>query len=233
MTEPASPARDDTDRQIGWLIALASLVSIAGQALPGVAQQAGLFTAWWTVGGWIAMTAIVVLAAAGRWLPLRLLRWAWIAIPVLVIALQLLSYAAYTGRPGGVVPWVWALEPCVASLLVLTLSPVIAVGVAIGSGLTVAVSAWIFTGAVPQVIASSTPIHMSNVAFTVLFIGIRGRLTRLRELEAKASAAAERRAQSAADAQRRATFSRLVHDEVLSVLSAAMLFRGEPPDVHE
>lgn len=228
---PEETSSDRTDRQVGWLITVCSLVGIAGQVAPAAAQQTAMFAPWWTTASWIAVVPFVVMAALGRWLPMRVLRALWAVAPALVITLQVLSYAAYRGGEEGVVPWVWALEPTAVSLLVLTLRPAAAVGVAVASGLTVAASAWIFTGAVPDAVASLTPIHMSNVAFTALFLGIRSRLNRLRAIEESARNAAERRAQSSADAEGRAAVTRLVHDDVLSVLNAALLFRGEAPAV--
>lgn len=58
---------------------------------------------------------------------------------------------------------------------------------------------------------------------------MRGRLRQLHDSELSARMAEERNARAAALSRERATFTELVHDEVLSVLSAALLFRGETP----
>ncbi|WP_170198049.1 sensor histidine kinase [Microbacterium saperdae] len=218
-----------TDRQVGWLIALGSLVGAFAQAAPLSFVQAGMFASWWQAASWICICLFVVIAVGGRVLPMGVLRVLWVLIPACVISLQLLSFLAYVGPADGVVPWVWMIEPGSVTLLVLLVRPVIAIALAVFSGMSVALSAWIFTGSVPEVIAAATPIHVSNIAFVVIFIGIRGRLTQLRRLEEDARLAAERQARQEAEAERNAELQRLVHDEVLSVLAAAALFRGAAP----
>ena len=218
-----------TDRQVGWLIALGSMVGAFAQAAPLFFVQAGLFAPWWQTTSWICIGLFVVIAVGGRLLPMGVLRTLWALIPASVISLQLLSFLAYRGPADGVVPWVWMFEPGAVTLLVLLFRPVVAVALAVFSGMSVALSAWVFTGAVPEVIAAATPIHVSNIGFVVIFIGIRGRLTQLRRLEEDARLAAERQARQEAEAERNAELQRLVHDEVLSVLAAAALFRGAAP----
>jgi signal transduction histidine kinase len=218
-----------TDRQVGWLIALGSMVGAFAQAAPLFFAQAGLFAPWWQTASRICIGLFVVLAVGGRLLPVVVLRMLWVLIPASVISLQLLSFLAYRGPADGVVPWVWMIEPGAVTLLVLLFRPVVAVALAVFSGMSVALSAWVFTGAVPEVIAAATPIHVSNIGFVVIFIGIRGRLTQLRRLEEDARLAAERQARQEAEAERNAELRRLVHDEVLSVLAAAALFRGAAP----
>lgn len=218
-----------TDRQVGWLIALGSMVGAFAQAAPLSFAQAGMFAPWWQVASWICIGLFVAIAVGGRVLPMGVLRVFWVLIPTSVFSLQLLSFLAYTGPEEGVVPWVWMIEPGSVTLLVLLFRPLVAVALTVFSGVSVALSAWIFTGAVPEVIAAATPIHVSNIGFVVIFIGIRGRLTQLRRLEEDARLAAERQARQEAEAERNAELQRLVHDEVLSVLAAAALFRGAAP----
>lgn len=218
-----------TDRQVGWLIALGSMVGAWAQAAPLFFAQAELFDTWWQVASWSCIALFVVLAIGGRVLPMTVLRTLWAVIPAAVITMQLASFFAYNGPAEGVVPWVWMIEPGSVTLLVLLFRPLVAVALTVFSGVSVALSAWIFTGAVPEVIAAATPIHVSNIGFVVIFIGIRGRLTQLRRLEEDARLAAERRARQEAEAERNAELQRLVHDEVLSVLAAAALFRGAAP----
>ena len=87
--ELSSSAFDRADRQVAWLVAVSGLLPLAGQAVPEVLVQAGSAALWWNAGGLIAIAAILLLAAAGLWLPLRLLRILWVAVPVLVVSLQL------------------------------------------------------------------------------------------------------------------------------------------------
>ncbi|MCK2037293.1 ATP-binding protein [Microbacterium sp. SSW1-49] len=218
-----------TDRQVGWLIALGSMVGAWAQAAPLFFAQAELFDTWWQVASWTCIALFVVLAVGGRVLPMTVLRTLWAVIPAAVITLQLASFFAYNGPAEGVVPWLWMMEPGSVTLLVLLFRPLVAVVLTVFSGLSVALSAWVFTGAVPEVIAAATPIHVSNIGFVVIFIGIRARLTQLRRLEEEARVAAERQARQEAEAERNAELQRLVHDEVLSVLAAAALFKGDVP----
>ncbi|WEK60277.1 MAG: hypothetical protein P0Y60_13245 [Candidatus Microbacterium colombiense] len=218
-----------TDRQVGWLISLGSILGAIGQAAPLFFAQQNVFATWWQAASWVCIALFVSLAIMGRVLPMHALRVLWAAIPAAVITLQLTSFLAYSGPPEGVVPWVWMIEPGSVTLLVLVVRPVAAIALAVFSGLSVAISAWLFTGAVPEVVAVATPIHISNIGFVVLFIGIRGRVAQLRRLEEESRLAAERQALEEAEAERNAELQRLVHDEVLSVLAAAALFRGEAP----
>lgn len=227
---------DRADRQVGWLITLCSLValtqvSLVGHPAPPLIGQWDDFAPWWNAGGLLVMSVFVFAAALGRWLPMRLLRAVWRTVPLLVILLQLLSFAAFQGADAELIPWIWLLEPTAVSLLVLAFRPPIAFGIAFLSGTTVALSAWIFTGSVPDTVAMATPIHMSNIGFTVIFYAMRNGLARLHESEDAARHAAEQEARTTARTKRRTELSRFVHDEVLSVFTAAMLFRGKPPEI--
>ncbi|WP_431075334.1 sensor histidine kinase [Microbacterium phyllosphaerae] len=219
-----------TDRQVSLLITIGSAVLILGAVLPAFVEQRAGFDLWWNAAGVLCAIGFVAMALAGWWLPSAVLRMLWVVLPATVIALQLLSFTAYRGSEP-VVPWVWQLEPTAVAMLVLVLRPALAVATSLVAGCTVAVSAWIFTGEVPLDVAAATPIHLSNLAFVVIFIGIRAALTRFRTAEQDARAAAESSARAAAHAAGQEEFGRFVHDEVLSVMNAALLFHGDPPEV--
>lgn len=216
------------DRGIGWLIAVSSL-PLSVWWLPAAVEQAHLFPWWWNAGSWLVVGLFATMAGLGAWLPIGVLRRLWILTPTLLIALQLFSFGALTDAAVSVLPWVRLLEPAAVCLLVLTLSPLPAVAASLVSSVSVLVSAWVFTGGVPQLVLSSLPPRLSNVVFVALVIGIRHRLIRPHQAEAEARAAAERRARSTAEAEEQARLSRFIHDEVLSVLSAAQYFTGPPP----
>ncbi|MFV0432770.1 MAG: sensor histidine kinase [Leucobacter sp.] len=158
-----------------------------------------------------------------------LLRRLWAAVPTLLLALQLLCFAAVRGDPADVLPWAWIFESVTVCLLALQLRPAAAIALSIFFSLSVPLSSWLFTGGVSQLVLSNTPLRLSNVVFVVLLIGVRDRLSQLYEAEAETRTAAEQRARSSAEAGERVRFSRFVHDEVLSVLTAAQLFSGKPP----
>ncbi len=177
------------------------------------------------------MCAILLLAAVGLWLPPTMLRSLWIGIPVIVIGLQLVSYGVYGGPPEGVSPWVWRLEPTALTLLVFVLRPAAAIVAAIGASTTVALSAVVFTGTLPDIVAWNTPFHMSEIGFVVIFLGIRNRVAILAQSEESARIAAENTTMREIEARRHSELTRLVHDEVLSVLNATLKFSGPAPPV--
>jgi len=224
------PTVSRPDRQVSLLVTIGSTVLILGAVLPAFVEQRADFDLWWTAAGVVCAVVCVAMAVTGWWLPSAVLRALWVALPVTLIGLQLLSFAAYRGS-GPVVPWIWQLEPTAVTLLVLVLRPTLAVVATLVAGCTVAVSAWTFTGEVPPDVAAATPIHLSNVGFVVIFIGIRAALARFRTAEQDARRAAESSARAAAHAAGQEEFGRFVHDEVLSVMNAALLFHGDPPEV--
>lgn len=224
-----APYRSDrADRGLGWLIAVSSL-ALGVWWVPDALAQRDLFPWWWNLGAWLTVASFLTMVGLGRWLPIGVLRALWLATPALLIALQLLSFGVLAGDPAEIMPWVRLLEPASVCLLVLVLPPAAAVAGSIVSSLSVSLSAWIFTGGLPQIVVSSAPVRLSNVVFVALVIGVRRRLTRPYEAEAAARAAEDDRIQAAAEAAEQARLSRFIHDEVLSVLSAARFFDGAPP----
>lgn len=219
---------DRADRRVGWLIAVSSL-ALGVWWVPDALAQWHRFPLWWSLGAWLVAAAVVVMAVFGLRLPMRMLRTLWIGVPALSIALQFVSFGAVRGDPEAVLPWVWLFESVVVCLLALRLRPATAVAAAIVSSLSVPFSAWVFTGGIPYIVLTNTPLRLANVVLVVLVIGIRERLTLLHEAEAEAWATEERRARSGAEAEEQARLSRFVHDEVLSVLAAAQFFDGSPP----
>lgn len=228
MTRPVYTALARANRQTGWLISLCSLVFL-GSRIPLAVSQMSEFAVWWTAGCYLTAVGFVVLALLGHCLTPKALKRCWIALPCLVITLQSFSYSAYLVDGGDALPWIWSLEPAAVGMLALVLPVRYAFSIAVFSGVSVALSAWIFTGNIPLAVLEITPPHVSNIAFAAIFLGIRNRLAALHEREAVVRDTADRTAESEAEVARRAELNRLVHDEVLSVFSAALLFRGVPP----
>lgn len=227
---PSDEGAARTDRQVSRLISLGGVALILGQA-PSMAEQARDFAPWWNAVGLAVMVLVLVLAALGGLLPMRMLRAVWVAAPILNAALLLSSYAAHTGPlPTDTPPWPWAFEAALVSYLVLTIPPRVAAACTVGSALLPALSAAAFLGEIPPAVLVDTPIHAANVIYIALFSGIRGRLNRLREAEAHALAAEAARVRAEASARGKEQVARLIHDEVLSVLAAAAQFRGAPPE---
>lgn len=91
-------------------------------------------------------------------------------------------------------------------------------------------SALLFLGEVPRELAAIVPIHMGGFFYTVIFLLLRRRLLRLQAQEHETRVAEEQRVRLEVELQRRQELSRLVHDNVLSVLNAAIALRGAWPD---
>lgn len=223
-----SPRPDRADRRVGWLIAVSAL-PLAVWWVPDALDQWHRFPLWWNLAAWAVIASLLTMSVFGMRLPMRALRALWTVTPLAPIALQLVSFGVLRGDTAELMPWIWLPETAAICLLVLQARPAVAIAASFASSLGVALSAWLFTGAIPQVVLTNLPLRLSNIALIVIAVGAHRRLAALHEAETGARIAAERRARSAADARRRARFSRFVHDEVLSVLTAANLFRGEPP----
>ncbi|WEK13339.1 MAG: hypothetical protein P0Y48_12885 [Candidatus Microbacterium phytovorans] len=224
-----TPSSPDVDRRLGMMVAAGTPFIILGLVGPSAAAQVGHFDTWWEVLARIPVVATVALALFGWFLPVTAARPFWIGIPAATVLAQLLSFAAYAGPTPPVSPWIWTLEPATAAYLAVALRPIAAMGATVFSAVCVALSAWVFLGYVPTDVAADTPLQLANVLFCALFIAMRGRLRQLHDSELSARMAEERNARAAALSRERATFTELVHDEVLSVLSAALLFRGQTP----
>lgn len=224
-------AADRTDRQVSQLISLGGVALILGQGTSMIAGV-GEFAPWWNAVGTLLLAQIVVFAAGGSVLPMRWLRLGWIIAPPLNAVLLFTAYAAYTGPlPAGDLPWPWAFEAAIVSYLVLTLRPRWATAGTIVSALLPALSATAFLGELPDAVLTMTPIHLANLIYIALFSGIRSRLNQLRNAEARALAAEAQRIRAEVYARDQEHLAQLVHDEVLSVLTAAVHFRGPPPAV--
>ncbi|MBK8461823.1 MAG: ATP-binding protein [Nigerium sp.] len=225
----SAEAADQTDRQVSQLISLGGVALILGQAgmiLSGI----GLFPPWWELPALLLLTQILAFAAFGWALPMRWLRAGWTLAPIVNAVLLLSAYGAYRGPlPVTSEPWLWAFEAAIVSYLVLTIPPRWAVAGTVASALLPLVSALAFLGEVPHVVLTQTPIHGANMIYIALFSGIRTRLNRLREAEARALAAEAQQVRAQVTAHDKEQLARLIHDEVLSVLVSATNFRGAPP----
>jgi len=217
------------DRQLSRLISLCGLVLIAGQTVPRFGQVPD-FAVWWNVTAAGLLVMIIVFAVAGHRLPYAVLRVGWRVAPVIGSILWGCAFLAYTGPvPAEIVPWAWTFEAVLVCYLVLWWPPWAAVAGAAVSGLLPAGSALIFLGSVPDEVAQATPIHVGNLAFVLLVAGMRARLVRLRAAERGARQLEEARLRTCVEAAQRRRVADLVHDDVLSVLTAAAAFTGRPP----
>lgn len=216
------------DRRLGWLIALGGSIVLLDQTI--FAVPAGGWAPWWTAGALGVVGGLVALAAGGPVLPMAALTAAWRILPVLFTVLQAAWPLAYRGPDATVaVPWLWTLEPPVVTMLALVVRPVAAVTATLLISSTPALASLVALGPVPTAVLVETPHQWGNVAFVVLFIGIRRQLGHLRSLEVAAQRQQHRQIVMAARVREQARLTRIVHDEVLSVLAAAILTSGPPP----
>lgn len=198
--------------------------------MDGVSEQWPWFPLWWHALGVTALLTMVVCVLGGQHLPLRWLRWLWALVVALVLLGQVTSFAAFSGeRPDVVVPWIWEIEPGSVSLMVLLVRPAFAVLYAVLSGVSPLLSGIAFTGQIPHEVAVQTPVHISNFAFVVIFIGIRGAMVSVRRAETLASARAAEETRNRALASQNDEMARVLHDEVLGTLIAASRIPGPPP----
>ncbi len=219
------------DRPLGWLIAVGGCIVILDQTAFRL-QELGDWASWWNIGAFVVVAGIVVLAVGGLVLPTRLLTIVWWGLPTLYIALQATWMLGYHGTSlDAAVPWLWTVEPPIVTLLLLLMRPVAAVITTLMISSVPALSSLMILGTVPYGVLHETPIQLGNVVYVAVFIGVRYQLTRLRALEREAHRQQRRQIRAAVVAEQHAKLSRVVHDEVLSVLSSAMQTVGGPPTV--
>lgn len=221
------------DRTIGWIIALSGALLLLGR-LPTILEQRGSFAEWWMLIGAVLLLLIVALAVLGRWLPGAVLKGCWAAVPLIGIVVSATWALAYVGEPlspdSSFDPWNRGME---AGIIVYPLL-LVRLRAAISFGLLFPVvsllSPLVFWGNAPRFLIADIPIHIGMVAFVVIFAGIRARLQRVFEDEKIASLQLEREFLAEQRRARQGELGRLVHDEVLSALAAAMQTSGTPSE---
>jgi signal transduction histidine kinase len=223
-------AREAIDRPLGWLVGIGGCILILDQTL---AQGSVVpdFALWWTAGAALVGVALVLLGAFGLYLPMRVLEVAWRGIPLLYVVLQATWSIALIGPdPESVVPWLWTLEPAVITLMMLVAPPAVAVAVGFSFSLVPALSGLVVFGHVPHAVLITTPSQLSNVLYLVIFVALHHRLRRLHAREQRARYQRARQVRTSAQLDQQVALQRIVHDEVLSVLTSAMLVSGAPSD---
>jgi signal transduction histidine kinase len=228
---PDRGGREAIDRPLGWLIAIGGCILILDQTLAQLAAAPTL-AGWWNIGATLVAVSLVVLAVAGLYLPLPLLDVAWRAVPVAYTCLQATwPLAVASADIDRVVPWLWTLEPAVITLLMLVARPAVAITLGISLSLVPMLSGLLVAGHVPQAVLIDTPAQLSNVLYLVIFAALRGQLRQLHLAERRTRAQRAQQTRAAALLAQQVALQRIVHDEVLSVLTSAMLTSGAPSDV--
>ena len=216
------------DRPLGWLIALGGCILVLDQTVFHLDQVVAMAW-WWNVGALLVTGAFVGMAIAGMVLPLPVLAVLWRVIPPVYVLLQATWILGFRGADlGAAAPWLWTLEPAVITLLLLTVRPGIAVVTCLAISLVPAASGLILLGHVPEGVATYTPYELGNVVYLAIFVGVRIQLEHLHASEREEHAQRVRQMRVSAQLEQHAAMSRLVHDEVLASLFAAMHTDGAP-----
>jgi two-component sensor histidine kinase len=228
---PDRREREAIDRPLGWLIAIGGCILILDQMLAQM-PAAPAFAAWWNLGATLVAVFLVALAVAGLYLPLPVLDVVWRAVPATYACLQ----ATWPlGLAGGdierVVPWLWTLEPAVITLLLLVTRPAVAIALGVSLSLVPGLSGLLVVGHVPRAVLIDTPAQLSNVLYLVIFVALRTQLRRLYAAEQTTRFQRAEQVRAAALLEQQVALQRVVHDEVLSVLTSAMLVSGTPSEV--
>lgn len=228
---PDDLTRSTIDRPVGWLIALGGCIVILDQTVFRLSEL-GSWASWWNGGAFAVVFGIVVLAVAGLVLPTRVLVVAWWTLPILYASLQATWVFGYQGSDlDTAVPWLWTVEPFIVTTVLLVVRPVMAMTASLFISSIPALSSLVIMGSILPAIARETPNQLGNIVYVVIFVGVCLRLRGLRTLEREVHSQQRRQIRAAALAQQHAKLSLFVHDEVLSVLSAAMQTTGPPPEV--
>ena len=210
------------DRPLGWLIALGGCILILDQTVFYLNRWAD-FATWWNVGASLVVVSIVLLAVTGLLLPRPVLSVLWRAIPLGYITLQATWILGYSGDDiASGLPWLWTVEAAVITLLLLSFRPAVAVATGLAFSLTPAVVSLLMLGYLPETIRLHTPNQLGNVVYLAIFVGVRLQLERLHIGEREAQRQHQRQVKAAALLEQHAVLTRIVHDEVLAALSAAI-----------
>ncbi|MGP3535776.1 sensor histidine kinase [Microbacterium sp. RD1] len=216
-------------RRLSLVIALAAVVLLLFSGLPALLRSSD-WAPVWTAGCVVVLALFAVLLAGSLHAPLRLLAVCWYALAPLCIVLELTSFAAYQG--GDVAHlriWVWALDPAALAALTLIAPIPLAVAAAVVASLAPVVSSLLVIGAVSPSLAEVTAVHLAVVTLVLILLALRDRLGELQRSEAVAQAATLRQAEREAAIERQRALTRIVHDEVLAVFTAAVQLGGAMP----
>jgi signal transduction histidine kinase len=222
-------AQERLERRLTGLAALAGLLFLLG-TLPVIVVFPRV--AWW----WVAIAAVmlgllVLLVVASMRISLGCLRFAWRAIAVACWALEFTIFFAWSPADADALqPWAWPLLPAGVMLLGLLTQTWKAILWTVGIALAPLVSAVIVTGRIPEGVFHNTPLALTGVTLVLILTAVRARLRQSFAAEAAARVSERRSALARAEAEQQRALARLVHDDVLAVLTAAMQLGGRIPD---
>ncbi len=220
------------DRQLGRLIALSGVLAVLA-AWQRIGEQTPQFAPWWSVLAFSLVAAVVGLSLVGNALSAHALRMSWWLVIVGVVIAQSTIFLAFedVSAPDAVDavrPWIWVLEivaMCLLGLLVPLRSAVVASAVIL---VTPLLSGLLFLGRIPDSVLVMTPIHVGNIAVLGVILELRRRLGDLHEAGEQHQLLDAERLRMRARLSRQRELARMVHDDVLSVLTAATRVQDRP-----
>lgn len=227
--ELSRDAQERLERRLTGLASLAGLLFLLGTAPVLVVFP---HVAWWWVAGALVMLFLHLLLLIGHLrISLGCVRFAWRAVAVVCWALEFTMFLAWSPADADALqPWIWPLLPA-GVMLVGLLSPAWkSISWTIGIALAPLVSSLLFAGGVHDGVVHNTPLALTGVTLVLILTSVRSRLRQSFAAEAAARDGERRSALARAEAEQQRALARLVHDDVLAVLTAAMQLGGRIPD---
>lgn len=220
--------RNRVDRNLGQIMAIGGLLLFAGLVV-GEASSLSSFAPAWLLLCAVVTLILAVNALAGHVLPIRFLRAGWVLVPVLAAVAQITTYFAYSGLfPREILSWQSVSIPAAMVFLTLWLPAQLAIVCSVVMALLTPLSSLLALGPVSSIALTNTPNQLTGIGMVLIFISVQHSLLRFRLNEAEAEDQELSRANAVARAEEEARLARLVHDEVLASLSAAMHTGGPP-----
>lgn len=218
-------------RTIGTLITAGGLLLTVAN-LPAAIAQTPHFSPAWSAGAIACIALIAGLSVGSRRLPARALHVLWITVPTLGALLLATWAGAYHGADLNTVdPWLRGLLPAFICYPILFVGRVASVVLAVGLCLLPGASTVVFLGEPTSLFASNTVVHLGNLMFLAIMIGLSQRLHDVYARESEVREARRREVWAHTHTERQRAVARLVHDDVLASLSAAVAVEGDPPPV--
>lgn len=217
----------DIERQLSLVTSVGGTMTLTLMVIQ-ISSGAFVPTGWQQVGN-AALAAMILLNLFGsRWLPLRVLTTMWVCFPVIVGLLGLL-WLAPIGTPFSEVhrPWTWGMDAAASCYIaMLVRRPFTLVACAILISITPLLSAVVFAvpfDEMPKTFAGGLPMVTIFIGFAFFLVVLRARHQVFMRSRDELHRTEIDRAAKLGELERRREFSLLVHDNVLSVFSAAML----------
>lgn len=222
-------AQERLERRLTALAALAGMLFLLG-TLP-VLFVFPHVQWWWPTVAVVMLGMQVLLVVAHLRISVGCVRFLWRAIAFSCWLLEVTMFAAWSPADADALqPWIWPLLPAGVMLLGLLMVTWKAIMWTIGIALAPIASALVVTGGVPDGVIHNTPLALTGVTLVLILTSVRTRLRQAFAAEAAARSGERRSALARAEAEQQRALARLVHDDVLAVLTAAMQLGGRIPE---